>query len=279
MSRGVRARGGAFAVVGAVACAIACSSASAATVQTGPRTNPLMPFSRIGNDTVTDSNWAGYAVEAASGTKFTDVKGSWVEPSVSCTSSGSSYASFWAGIDGYASSSVEQLGTDSDCTGRNRPSYYAWYEMYPANSVDLSTKTYPVAPGDTLSAEVSVSGTTFTLSLSDSPKGWTFTTTQTGSGLAQSSAELVGESPEICYFGGFYCTLASLSNFGTMQFSGAQAAVNGGGDQPFTAFGTNNGPHAITAETSNGTQRMVPSGLTASPSGSTDAFSLMWKHS
>ena len=47
------------------------------------------------------------------------------------------YSSFWVGIDGYSSSSVEQLGTDSDCAG-NTPDYYAWWEMYPAG-----TQIYP----------------------------------------------------------------------------------------------------------------------------------------
>ena len=49
---------------------------------------------------------------------------------------GHTYAAFWVGLDGYTSKSVEQLGTDSDCTNVNSPSYYAWYEMYPAASVN-----------------------------------------------------------------------------------------------------------------------------------------------
>jgi len=32
--------------------------------------------------------------------------------------------------DTFNSTSVEQLGTDSDCDS-GTPSYYAWYEMYP----------------------------------------------------------------------------------------------------------------------------------------------------
>ena len=68
--------------------------------------------------------------------------------------------------------------------------------MYPANSAELSPSKYPVKPGDTLSANVSVTGTAFTLSIASS-EGWTFTTTLGGAGLAQSSAEWIAESPEM----------------------------------------------------------------------------------
>ena len=72
------------------------------------------------------TNWSGYAV---TGGTFTDVKGSWVVPTV--TSSGTnSYSSTWVGIDGFSSSTVEQTGTDSDFVN-GHAQYYAWYEMYP----------------------------------------------------------------------------------------------------------------------------------------------------
>ena len=166
---GVAARLGALMVAGAAALVLA-SSASAATGSALVRPAPMIPLPGVRphipgkrSDTVTSTNWSGYAVQDAS--KFTYVTGTWVQPAVTCPSTTKQYSSFWAGIDGYSSSSVEQLGTDSDCTGKNKPKYYAWYEMYPANSVDISTSTYPVKPGDTLTASVSVSGTSFTLKL------------------------------------------------------------------------------------------------------------------
>ncbi len=257
----------------AIAVLAAAGTASAARLQVGPDHQwpgtPLASKHKVSNDTVTSSNWSGYAVEAGSGQKFTDVTATWVEPAASCTSSASQYSSFWAGIDGYSSSSVEQTGADSDCRGRNRPSYYAWYEMYPANSVELSTSSYPVSPGDTLTSEISVNGSTFTLSLKSS-RGWHFTSTKSGSGLAQSSAEAIAESPEIC---SFYCSLAPLANFGTMTFNNVQAAVNNGADQPFGSYTTNGGPHEIISETSNGTVKAQPSTLNGT------SFSETWKHS
>jgi hypothetical protein len=274
--RRVRALGCALVGTAALAAAGTASAAPSGATHQWPG-NPLAGKHRISNDTVTSSNWSGYAVEAASGQKFTNVMATWKQPSVTCTSRGSQYSSFWAGIDGYSSNSVEQDGSDSDCTGRNRASYYAWYEMYPANSVELSTTSYPVHVGDTMTSEISVnSSSQFTLSLTDSPasggKGWVFTTTQSGSGLAQSSAEAIVESPEICNY--FSCSLASLADFGTANFTGVQAAVNGATtDSPFSSFSANGGPHEIIAETSNGTVKAQPSALSGT------SFSDTWKHS
>ena len=57
---------------------------------------------------------------------------------------GSQYAAFWVGLDGYAGKTVEQIGTEADCTGPS-PGYYAWYEVYPGAGVNF---TNPVSPGD-----------------------------------------------------------------------------------------------------------------------------------
>jgi hypothetical protein len=270
----VPARLGALAIAG-IAALVLAGSASATTHRAIIRPAPMIPLPGVRphipsgsrNDVVTSTNWSGYATESAS--RFTYVTGTWTQPSVTCGSSHAQYSSFWAGIDGYSSNSVEQLGTDSDCTGKNRPSYYAWYEMYPANSVDISTSTYPVKPGDNMTASVSVSGTSFTLKLTDATQGWTFTTTKSGSGLSQSSAELIAESPEICSSS---CSLAQLADFGTVSFSNAEAAVSGGAAQPFSAFTYDSGPHEIVMDTNNGTVRAQPSSLAS------NTFSVTWKH-
>src|ERR1700719_1590892 len=69
----------------------------------------------IENVTVSDStNWSGYAV---TGSSFTSGKGSWIIPTVNCSKTPNTYSSFWVGIDGWTSSTVEQTGTDSDCNG------------------------------------------------------------------------------------------------------------------------------------------------------------------
>jgi len=243
-------------------------SVAAAPMLTPGIFHPPINTVSIRHDAVSSTNWSGYAVQDAS--QFTEVIGSWVQPAASCTELvGKTYAAFWVGLDGYSTSSVEQLGTDSDCASRGTPSYYAWYEMYPADSVDISTTSYPVKAGDTLTASVTQSAGSYTLTLHSS-RGWTFSTTQTGSD-ANGSAEWIAEAPEIC--SAFFCSNAKLTNFGTATFSGSEAAA-GGALAPISSFTANSGPHDITMTTSTGTTRAKPSALTSNGEG----FSDTWAH-
>jgi hypothetical protein len=160
------------------------------------------------------TNWSGYAVSGSPGS-FHSVSSSWIEPTATCTG-GAEYAAFWVGLDGYNSNSVEQTGTDSDCNG-GTPSYYGWYEMYPAYPVYFSN---PVAPGDAMSASVTFNGSaTYTLVLTDNTQGWTQTETQNQPGLANSSAEVITEAPSSS------SGTLPLADFGTVNYSAA--TVNG----------------------------------------------------
>ena len=82
----------------------------------------------------TDSNWSGYAAvtdlnDPQSGS-VTAVSGSWIVPTVTATSSrGTTESAVWVGIDGYSSSTVEQIGTEQDVVN-GTPQYSAWWEMY-----------------------------------------------------------------------------------------------------------------------------------------------------
>jgi Peptidase A4 family/Immunoglobulin domain/Immunoglobulin I-set domain len=169
------------------------------------------------------SNWSGYA---ACGGIFTSVSASWVVPTATCAGTATTYASMWVGIDGESSASVEQDGTDSDCSS-GTPTYYAWYEMYPASSSELSPNKYPVQAGDSMTAQVSVSGGTWTLHLNDSTRGWNANETFATPSPApeQNSAEWIVERPELC--NGNNCKLTSLADFGSLTFTGASATLNG----------------------------------------------------
>jgi peptidase A4-like protein len=225
---------------------------------------PTLLGTGVGNDALTSTNWSGYVVQSPN--QFTDVIGSWTQPAVTCSLLDTAYSSFWVGIDGYGSGSVEQLGTDSDCSWTGSASYYAWWEMYPANSVSLSTTAYPVKPGDVFTAEVSRSGSSYTLSLKSS-EGWTFSTNQGGS-FANASAEWVAEAPETCQL--IFCNRANLANFGSVAFSNAQAAA-GPFRLPVSSFTTNGGPHRFTM-VSNGTTEAQPSSLTGNGNAFTDTW-------
>ncbi|MCC9306020.1 hypothetical protein LN042_02670 [Kitasatospora sp. RB6PN24] len=155
-------------------------------------------------------NWGGYA---ATGSGFTSVSASWTEPHATCNSTNDLYAP-WVGIDGYGTSTVEQTGVATDCSSGS-PVDQAWYEMYPASPVYLSTGSYPVSAGDVINASVTYAGSSkYTLKLTDSSRGWTYTTTKSLSSGQRASAEVIIESPTGAY-----------PNFGTLNFS--SATVNG----------------------------------------------------
>ena len=212
---------------------------------------------------MTSTNWSGYG---DTGDKFTKVHTTWKQPAATCPTSQHQYASFWVGIDGYSSNSVEQLGTDSDCKGTNNPVYYAWYEMYPHPSINLSTTTYPVHVGDTMSAMVKASGTSFTLQLIDKTAGWTFKTVQTSAIAKKTSAEWIAEAPSTCSGGS--CSVLPLADFGTVKFTATTATGKVGGAGNITTF-TN---HQITMVTSSNVPRATPTTATAG------GFSDTWSH-
>jgi hypothetical protein len=162
------------------------------------------------------TNWSGYAVSGGAGA-YRSVSASWTVPAVACTS-GNRYASFWVGLDGYGghSRSVEQTGTDANCTGKTAR-YDGWYEMFPAAPVYFRTR---VRPGDHLTASVTFSGTdTYTLVLKDITRGWSHSVVKDVPGLARSSAEVITEAPSSA------TGVLPLADFGSVRF--AAAKVNG----------------------------------------------------
>jgi hypothetical protein len=161
----------------------------------------------------TSTNWSGYADTAGT---YTSASASWVQPAGKC-SSGDQYAAFWVGIDGYASATVEQTGSEVDCVGKT-VEYSAWYEMYPGPSENYSNT---VKAGDHFTATITwVSGKKFTLYLDDSTEGWSHTTTASlTSTPARSSAEVIAEAPCCTASGG----ILNLTNFGTVNFTGSTA--------------------------------------------------------
>jgi uncharacterized repeat protein (TIGR02543 family) len=174
------------------------------------------------------SNWAGYIDTTGS---FSGVSGQWVVPTVSCSTSGSQDAVQWVGIDGYGSSTVEQDGTVTACNGTT-PTYGAWYEMFGDASVndgemvELSSSSYPVSPGDVMSAAVQYADGNWRLSVDDVTQGWTFSINYASPTPppAQDSAEWIVETPDVCTSG---CALASLPDFGTTTFTNASVTDNG----------------------------------------------------
>ncbi len=232
-------------------------------VASSPLTNAPKIHWKNGQST----NWAGYAVitnpDPPQRNIVSEVKGSWIVPSVNCSSTPTAYASFWIGIDGYSSNTVEQIGTSSECHS-GTPRYYVWYEMYPKLPVIINMT---VSPGDTMSAEVKYlgQGSNFQLSIADTTTGTTFSTIEKSKRAKRSSAEWIAEAPSSG-------SVLPLANFGTVYFQNAQATING-------VTGSINNPgwlnDAITMVTPSGVVKAHPSSL------STDGknFSVTWQHS
>jgi hypothetical protein len=171
-------------------------------------------------------NWAGYVVgNSSTGSGFSNVSGSWVQPSVTCTSGQQDYSAFWVGLGGSSSGSqaLEQVGTQADCTSGGGTSYYAWYELVPAAPVQLGLAVHP---GDHISAKVDVSASDVTVALTDQTTGQSATKNLQMSDPDTSSAEWIAEAPSECDGSGG-CQPLALSDFGTVDFTGASATSGG----------------------------------------------------
>jgi hypothetical protein len=165
-------------------------------------------------DYSTSTNWSGYAVSGFG--PYQSVSSSWRQPAVDCSKTPTAWSAFWVGLDGDTTSTVEQTGTEADCS-KGTAVYYAWYEMYPKYPVNYAN---PVSAGDSFSASVTYLGSGFfNLTLSDKTRGWSQTTTQRLKSAKLGSAEAIAEAPS--GRGG----ILPLADFGTAAFSGA--TVNG----------------------------------------------------
>jgi hypothetical protein len=199
----------------------------------------MMPHTREAAEATT-MNWAGYAATGAAGT-FNSVSSSWAQPAVTCGTA-DTFSSFWVGLDGVDTPTLEQTGTEADCSG-GTAAYSGWYEIFPAPPVFYDK---PVQPGDAMSASVvSNGGGSFTLTLSDTTQNWQQATQQAVPGAELASAEVIAEAPS-------GQTVLPLADFGTVNF--ADAAING------QAIGNDN-PIALTLVSANDTAEATPSAL------------------
>ena len=209
------------------------------------------------------TNWSGYAVTGPSGS-VSDAKGSWTVPAIqgSCPST-NQYSSFWVGIDGFSSGTVEQTGTDSDCQN-GAPTYYAWYEFYPHPAFLINGLT--ITPGDHITAEASFSARSFTVTITDTSTSQSFSTSARVHSAQRSSAEWIAEAPSSS--GG----ILPLADFGTVSYSSCTATVNG---TPGTIGSFGSSVQVITMVSNSGAVKAQPSSLSSSG----DSFSVTWKSS
>lgn len=219
---------------------------AAGAVAHHPRVAARVPAGSSSSAGWASSNWSGYAI---TGGPYTSVTGSWTVSAVSATR-GSSYSSAWIGIDGFNNSNLIQTGIEADYYS-GAAHYGAWWEILPAAETVIPSIT--VHPGDHMSASITKgSGSSWTISISDTTTGTSFSTVQTYTG-AGTSAEWIEEAPTV---GGH---IATLANYGTVTFD------------PGTANGVN--PGLTAADSGVMVQRNRQVSTPSNPDGDTDGFS------
>ncbi len=223
-----------------------------------PRHAPVKIRNRVDHGSTSSTNWSGYALSAGANT-VTQAGGSWIVPTVNCTAGPSNaYSAFWVGIDGWSSNTVEQTGTDSDCSN-GTPTYYAWYEFYPAQSFLISSLS--ITPGEVVSGQIIYNGSgQFTVSLTAG--GSTFTKTGTVNSAQRSSAECIAEAPSstsgILPLADFGSVLFGFDHSGTANTCGATVSGVSGS---FGSFGTS--VSSISMVSSGGADEAVPTALSS----------------
>ncbi|MBS0655785.1 MAG: hypothetical protein JSR46_08410, partial [Verrucomicrobia bacterium] len=226
-----------------------------------------MPHTPV--DEGTSLNWSGYAA-ATSLTKPTTgsvsyVTGTWVVPKLTATPN-NSYSAAWVGIDGYSSSTVEQLGSESDWINGKQQNY-VWFEMYPQGAYEIVG--FPINIGDTMAAEVTYVGrNTFELSIYNITKRSYFVVPSSYTKAAnakRSSAEWIVEAPSEG------SSVLPLADFGSIKFSGCQATISG---KTGTIGNSSWKDDPLTMATQSGIVKDVPSVLTSNGA----SFIVTWDH-
>ncbi len=162
-------------------------------------------------------SWSGYIL---TGTTFTAIYGSWKQPVVTCPTD-DARASFWIGIDGWDTGSVEQVGTWGVCNGAGKPvSYRAWWEIVGGGG----GQPFAVAPGDAIEASVTYNGSGYVLAVRDLTNHGQFTTTQKcgSKPCNRVTAEWIIERP-----GGHPLAQYQDMAFSDLQFSAAMPPNDG----------------------------------------------------
>jgi hypothetical protein len=182
---------------------------------------------------VLSANWSGYAATSTTTAKFDSVQGDFVQPAVVCSGVGGRYVAVWTGLDGYKDQTVEQDGTFGTCGGpaHETPTYFAWYEMYPSNSVN----TFPVSAGDDIQTGVSYSGGMFTLTIADTTSDQSKSYTAACRSCRRTSAEWIVERPELCTNKG-KCFLGTLPDFTSASPTSDTAGTDVAAAAPISSF-------------------------------------------
>ncbi|EIM79371.1 uncharacterized protein STEHIDRAFT_21274, partial [Stereum hirsutum FP-91666 SS1] len=173
------------------------------------------------------SNWAGAALIADSDSAtYTSVTGTFTVPSPSAPEDGGEgqySAAAWVGIDGNTcTSAILQTGVDFTTSDDGSTTYDAWYEWFPDDSYDFTGIQF--SAGDSVTVTVNAtSSTSGTAVIENNTNGQKVSKSLTStSPLCQTNVEWIVEDFDE---GG---SPVPLVDFGTVTFTGAQAATEQG---------------------------------------------------
>jgi hypothetical protein len=175
--------------------------------------------SQVSTSTVLSSNWSGY-VELNG--PFTSVTGTFSVPSLVPGTPQGDQMSEWTGIDGGdGDNSLIQAGFNESPTPGNPNSFtiQPWWEILPAPETFIGSVQIQV--GDQVTVAINqVNGTNWSITLTDSTNGESFTTDQTFTGKASTAEWIVEALTE----NGQVVTLAPYSpavSFTNLKFAGS----------------------------------------------------------
>ncbi|HEX7444001.1 MAG TPA: G1 family glutamic endopeptidase, partial [Acidimicrobiales bacterium] len=161
----------------------------------------------------TAPSWAGYIGIGS----YRAVSTTLVVPAATCAPGENSSASFWAGIGGLESATIEQTGVESACQA-GHPAYWAWWEAYGGSPSSGPLSEVRVHPADTVTATVfDRGGGTYAMTVTDATSRTMQSATATVAGAVDSSIECIAEDPRGT--GG----QVPYTDYGTVTFSSCLA--------------------------------------------------------
>jgi hypothetical protein len=183
----------------------------------------LLKPAGTGLNTNQSSNWFGYnqGTLEQGGELFNAITGYWKVPKATQHTKGQSEASSdWIGIGGgcvdsgctVTDSTLIQTGTEQDVSSGGKATYYAWYELIPAPSLEITGMK--VSPGDRMYASIAALAgysDVWTITIQDTTRHESYTTTLPYTST-HATAEWIEETPlEIGTDAGF-SDLPNLTN-------------------------------------------------------------------
>ena len=163
------------------------------------------------------TNWSGYGIDAKG---VTAIHAAWIVPTAIAPPT-TGYAATWVGIGGQTTDDLIQAGTEQDIEN-GVPTYYAWVETLPDDTLGVSPRRLPARPGDLFAVTITNSGgNNWSIMLENRTTNQHLSLTVTYASC-KCSAEWIEEVPDLADVSD-----PALANFGTVTFTEATATVAG----------------------------------------------------